>query len=319
MTISRRLFLQGGAALPLALAAGPAIARAAPGRTGFAQVPGGRIWWRMDGSGPKTPLLLLHGGPGTGHDYLEPLAALATQRPVIFYDQLGCGRSDRPDDPSLWTPARFVKEIDALRAALGLDRILLYGHSWGGWLAQDYMRQSPGAASVDALVLASTSASAAQFTAGAARLLAALPDGMDATRHRLEAAGQTDTPAYQAIVQAFYDRHLVHLDPLPAYAQRAFANLASSRTYPAMNGPNEFTVTGTLRGWDAEAALGRIKVPTLVLSGELDEFTPDCHETLHRGIAGSRLVVLSQARHLAMVERPAAYVAVLRDFLAPFA
>ncbi|WP_299656882.1 alpha/beta fold hydrolase [uncultured Jannaschia sp.] len=127
------LALGGGALLATAL---PRAAVASPplrsDREGFADVSGGRVWWRISGSGSRTPLLLLHGGPGAGHDYLEPLASLAVDRPIIFYDQLGCGRSDKPDDPSLWRMERFVAEIDALRRALNLERVGLYGHSWGG-------------------------------------------------------------------------------------------------------------------------------------------------------------------------------------------
>jgi len=88
-------------------------------------VPGGRVWWRQIGSGSGTPLLVLHGGPGAGHDYLEPLTTLAAERPVIFYDQLGCGRSDKPDQPKLWQVERFVREVDALRRTLNVDRMIL--------------------------------------------------------------------------------------------------------------------------------------------------------------------------------------------------
>jgi proline-specific peptidase len=95
---------------------------------------GYQVWYRRNGSG-GVPLLILHGGPGAGHDYLEPLEALGSARPVIFYDQLGCGRSERPDDPSRWTIKRFVAEIDAVRRALDLEKIHLLGQSWGGWLA----------------------------------------------------------------------------------------------------------------------------------------------------------------------------------------
>ncbi len=314
----RREFLTVGSGALLSVA-WPRAAFAVPGSTnsreGFADVPGGRVWWRTTGSGSRPPLLLLHGGPGAGHDYLESLAALASDRMVIFYDQLGCGRSDKPDDTSLWRVDRFVEEIDALRRALNIDRMALYGHSWGGWLAQEYMRSSAGAKSVDRLILASTSASVAEFVSGAQRLLAALPDGMDARRRQLESSGKMDSPEYRAIVEAFYDRHLVHVDQPPARLTRTFDNLGSSRTYPVMNGPNEFKVTGTLKDWDARSALADIRIPTLVLTSEWDEVTLDCHQRLHQAIPGSKLAVLPQARHLAMIERPEAYNIIIRDFL----
>src|SRR5258708_34307099 len=160
MKLSKRdVVLAGlGAITYLASQSGEAAtASAHPAGGGCAPFVGGRVWWRVGGSGPRTPLLLLHGGPGAGHDYLEPLSALADERPVIFYDQLGCGRSDRPDDASMWHIEHF-EEIDALRQALRLHHVVLYSHSWGGWLAQEYLARCGGATHVDALILASTSA-----------------------------------------------------------------------------------------------------------------------------------------------------------------
>ncbi len=139
---------------------------------GFVRVDGYLVWYRRTGEG-GVPLLILHGGPGAGHDYLEPLGALAEDREVVFYGQLGCGRSDKPDDASLWRIERFVSEVDAIRAALGLERIHLLGQYWGGWLAIEYMLSHP--LGVVGLVLASTSASIPQFVAEAERLKAALP------------------------------------------------------------------------------------------------------------------------------------------------
>jgi proline-specific peptidase len=135
-------------------------------------VDGYQVWYRCVGRG-GIPLLLLHGGPGAGHDYLESLEALAADRLLVFYDQLECGRSDQPDDRSLWRLERFVAEVDTVRRALHLEQIHLLGQSWGGWLAIEYLlTHPPGVVSV---VLASTSASIPQFVAEAARLKAALP------------------------------------------------------------------------------------------------------------------------------------------------
>ena len=123
---------------------------------GYVEVEGGRVWYRRLGEGDALPVLLLHGGPGAAHDYMLPLAErLSEHRPAIVYDQLGCGRADRPDDTSLWTVDRSVTEVDQVRAALGLDRCHLLGQSWGGWLAIDYMCREPSG--IDRLVLARTS------------------------------------------------------------------------------------------------------------------------------------------------------------------
>ena len=282
---------------------------------GYAVVPGGKVWWRKVGSGSRTALLTLHGGPGAGHDYLTPLEALANQRPVVLYDQLGCGRSDKPDDPTLWHIDRFCDEIDSLRSQLGLEKVILYGHSWGGWLALEYLARRGAHAAVHGLVLASTSASMKQFVNGADRLLRAMPGGVAMRLKALKAEGKTDSDEYARLVGRFYDAYLINMANPPAFSGASAHNIETSRTYPIMNGPNEFTVTGNLRDWNQAASLAHIRIPTLVLTSTLDEFSLDCAETLHRGIRGSKLVVLRSARHLAMVEQPNAYVAVLRSFL----
>jgi len=138
---------------------------------GRLDVPGGSVWYRRLGEGDATPVLMLHGGPGAGSDYIAPFGeALAADRPVVLWDQLGCGRSDAPDDPSLWTLDRFVAEVDAVRDGLGLEHMHLLGQSWGGWLAIEYMCRRPEG--IVALVLASTSASIPQFMAEARTLAA---------------------------------------------------------------------------------------------------------------------------------------------------
>lgn len=287
----------------------PAVAQ------GMAQVPGGKVWWRKVGEGDKAPLLTLHGGPGTGHDYLEPLAALADQRPVIFYDQLGCGRSDKPADNSLWTIDHFAAEIDALREALKLDRVCILGHSWGGFLAVDYMtdRAPKG---VEALILASGSASTPQATRGILGLVDAMPNGAGARIHALEKAGQMQSPEYQDLVGQFYAMHLFRGDMNNPLFQATIKNLGSTPVYPVMNGPNEFTITGTIKDWDRTAQLGKINCPTLITTGEFDEVTLDCAQTLNQGIKGSRLEVLKGASHLYTLEQPDAYNALVRGFLA---
>ena len=110
---------------------------------GFVQTPGGRVWYRIVGSGSRTPLLVLHGGPGVPSTYLKPLAALADERPVVFYDQLGAGKSDHPKDSTLWTVDHYVSELARVREALGLREVHLYGHSWGTVLATEYALTKP--------------------------------------------------------------------------------------------------------------------------------------------------------------------------------
>jgi len=291
-----------------ASAAGPATAE------GYADVPGGKVWWKRVGAGPKTPILTLHGGPGAGHNYLLPLGALAADRPVIFYDQLGCGKADSPGDESLYTIQRSVDEVDAVRHALGLKRIVLYGHSWGSVLAIEYLCQGRGAG-VERLVLGGALASVPQTVAGMQRLIAAMPDGAGARIHALEAAGKTDTAEYNALVQKFYELHVCRRLPWPPEVNETIDIVGKSIAYRVMNGPNEFTIVGVIKDWDRRADLSRIRMPTLITTGAFDEVTLDCHETIHRGVRGSHLVVMPGCSHLTMNEQPEAYVRLVDGFL----
>src|SRR5215475_7331243 len=163
---------------------------------GYVNVQGGRIWYRIAGSGTRTPLLLLHGGPGAPSYYLNPLAALADERPVIFYDQLGAGRSDKPTDVTLWRVERFVEELRRLRTALSLDQVHLLGHSWGTMLAVDYMLTKP--VGVRSLILASPALSISRWIQDAETLKRTLPESVQAVIAKHESAGTFDSPEYQA-------------------------------------------------------------------------------------------------------------------------
>ncbi len=271
------------------------------------------VWYRVVGDGDGVPLLVLHGGPGAGHDYLESLADLAVDRPVVFYDQLGCGRSDQPDDPSRWVIDRFTREVDTVRESLGLDRVHLLGHSWGGWLALEYLTTSPrGIASV---VLASTSASITEFAAECTALRASLPDDVQEVLARHDSIGDFESEEYQDAVGEFYARHLCRLEDWPESVMRTISNLEGNQVYLTMNGPNEFTTIGNLKDWDRSGSLPEIGVPTLVTCGRFDELGPNCAATLDAGIPDSRMVVFEHSAHLAHVEEREAFMQVVGNFL----
>jgi proline-specific peptidase len=278
---------------------------------------GHQVWYRIVGGGEepgRLPVLLLHGGPGATHDYLESLEALVeTGRRAIFYDQLGCGRSDLPDDPSLYTVELFVDEVDVVRSELGLDRIHLFGNSWGGMLAMEYaVTQPDGLAS---LVLASSPASIPQWVAETGRLRSLLPEDVQETLDRHESAGTTDSQEYEDACLVFYKRHVCRLDEWPDYVLRSFDFLQHhGLVYRTMNGPSEFHVTGTLRDWDVTGRLGEIRVPALVVSGEHDEATPAINRTVSEGIPGARSVILPGCSHMAHVEDPEGYIRLLDTF-----
>jgi len=280
---------------------------------------GYETWCRIVGDGErpgKLPVLCLHGGPGGTHDYLEPLEAIAdTGRRAVFYDQLGCGRSDLPDDPSLYTVELFVDEVATVRRALGLDRVHLFGNSWGGMLAMEYaLTQPDGLAS---LVLASSPASIPQWVEETARLRTLLPTDVQETLTRHEEAGTTSDPEYEEACRVFYRRHVCRTAPWPDCVERSFAFIAEhGLVYQTMNGPSEFHVTGTLREWSIVERLGEVRVPTLVVTGEHDEATPAINRTVSEGIPGARSVIYEGASHMAHVEDTEGYVRLLDGFFA---
>lgn len=278
---------------------------------GFVEVPGGRVWYRIVGEG-GIPLLCLHGGPGFTHYYLEPLEDLAGQRRVVFYDQLGCGRSDRPGDPSLWTVDRFVDEVVAVRDALGLEDLHLFGSSWGGMLAMQYVVDRTPA--LHSLTLCGSPASIPRWISECAELLTLQPLQTRETIRRHEEAGHTSCPEYQSAILGFYKQHVCRMDPWPEGLERSFAE-AGYDVYETMNGPSEFTVVGTLKDWDLTARLGEIEVPTLLVGGEHDECRPAHLEDMQRRIPGSRVEIIADASHLCFAEQRDEFMRIMRDFL----
>ena len=283
-----------------------------PATEGYLAVPGGRVWYRSVGQG-GTPLLCLHGGPGFTHYYLEPLEALADRRQVIFYDQLGCGRSDRPDDTSLWTVDRFVEELAQVREALGLADLHLLGSSWGGMLAMQYVldRQPE----LRSLILCGSPASMIRWVADCTELLAAEPADVRDVIRRHEADDCTACPEYQAAILGFYRKHVCRMRPWPAGLERSFAE-AGYQVYNTMNGPSEFTVTGTLRSWDIMSRLDEITVPTLLVGGRFDECTPGHLAEMAGCIPDARLEIIEDASHLCFAEQPGVFNLLVNAFLA---
>jgi L-proline amide hydrolase len=283
---------------------------------------GHRTWYRVAGdieTAGVAPLVVVHGGPGAPSYYLSSLAELAgTGRPVVLYDQLGCGRSDRVNDaPSdFWTIELFHRELTVLLDGLGIaDGYHVYGQSWGGMLALEHaLTHPPG---LKSMVLANTLASTAVWVSEAKRLVADLPQDVQDTLERHESAGTTDSDEYTEAMLVFYGRHLCRIDPFPDDLMQTFMSLMEDpRVYNSMWGPSEFTCTGSLGTWDVTARLGEIDVPTLILSGRHDEATPVVVEPLHAGITGSEWVVLENSSHSSHVEEKDLTHRLVAEFLA---
>ena len=283
---------------------------------GFVPFRGHRTWYEVHGDldAGTPPLVALHGGPGAPHDYLGDLALLADDGiPVVFYDQLGCGASDRPDDDALWIFDTFVDELVALRRHLGLDRLHLLGHSWGGWLALESVLRPEFQQGLVSLILASTCPSMPKFGIMTRALKALLPIDVQETLDRHEAAGTTASEDYQAASWAYFSRFVIRRDPLPDHVARSFGAL-NERIYQLMQGP-EWNVTGNIRHWDVTDRLDEIRVPTLVTSGRYDEMTPALVAPMVEGIPGADWVMFEHSAHVAMAEEPERYRQVAGDFI----
>ena len=267
------------------------------------------------GDGPGLPLLAIHGGPGMAHDYLDPLEDLADRRTVVFWDQLGCGRSDRPEDPTLWSVGRSVAEVEAVREAVGLEEFHLFGNSWGGWLALQYVldRRPKGLVS---LTLSSSPPSVPRTVRDMTELKRRLPEDVQAVIEDHERREAFDCPEYVAAIMVFYKRHLCRLERWPPGVEYALGAGFGGEIYRTMWGPAEFgPVTEVLRDWDVTKRLAEIEVPTLITGGRHDEMWPEHLAVERDGIRGSELVIFEDSSHRAFVEEREAYMAVMNRFL----
>jgi proline iminopeptidase len=267
-------------------------------------------------------VLLLHGGPGATHEYLEAFDSWLPAAGVeyYYYDQLGSGHSDRPEDESLWDLDRFVDEVEQVRTALGLDRgdFVLYGQSWGGILAIEYALRH--LQHLRGLIISNMMSSVPAYNAYAGQVLMPQMDqGKLAEIMHLEVSGDIDNPRY---MQLLNERHYVHhilrmpLEEWPDPVQRGLAHI-NPVIYRRMQGPSELGIgtEATLGRWDRSKDLGRIDVPTLVIGAEHDTMDPDHMRWMAERLPNGRYVHCSRGSHLAMYDDQATYFAGLVDFL----
>ena len=280
---------------------------------GYVKILGFNLFYRTYGRPTKGTVLCLHGGPGATHDYLLSLEDLAQfGYRVVLIDQLGCGKSDRPRGTGLYTIAHNVEEVEGVRRALRLGTVHLMGSSYGGALAiataLKYQRN------LRSLIVTGGLASVPLTVREMRRLVNRLPPKVQETIAKYEALEDYRNPKYLAAVDVFYRRYVCRLPVWPREVTYSFEHL-SGPVYFTMNGPNEFTIIGTIKDWDVTDQLPTIHVPTLITVGRYDEVTPRVAESIHRGITGSKLVRFEKSAHLAMWEERSHYIEVLRNFL----
>ncbi len=248
------------------------------------------------------------------HDYILPLADLAKYGyRVVFYDQLGCGKSELPKNVILFTIERALEEVEAFRRAMKLGRMHLMGSSYGGMLAIAYALKYQR--NLKSLITTGGLASVPLTVAEMNRMVRQLPKDVQAVLRKHEEEGDFENPEYQNAVMIFYKRYLCRLEKWPRELTYTLQHF-SRPVYYTMNGPNEFTIIGNIRYWDVTRELPRIRVPTLVTGGRYDEVSPKVAASIHKRIKGSQLVTFEKSSHLPMWEERAAYMKTLREFLA---
>ena len=273
--------------------------------------PQGRTWYKVTGGGPATPAIIVHGGPGYPSYYLKAYEALADERPVVRYDQIGGGKSDPVRDTTLWTIPQFVDELDRLRARLGYDKVHLVGLSWGSMLSYAYYQAHPGR--VASLTLAGAPLDIPAVARHARELLKTLPDSVQRVIAAREAEGNYAAPDYQHAMELFYGKY-VWLRPDPVELDSTLGQ-ANESVYNHMQGPSEFTITGTFKDWDATPTLKDVKVPVLYTVGEFDEMDPRLVKRYADLTPGATYAVIPDAAHITTWDNPDSTLSATRAFL----
>lgn len=275
-------------------------------RSGYMIWKHGRTWFRVIGdlNSPRIPLVVLHGGPGSAHNNVLTIAKLlsATGRPVIVYDQIGCGKSTplRSKPAEFWTIELFEEELSKVIKHLMIEkRYILAGASWGGMLAMNYSIKRPKG--LKGLIIANSLPSSRMWVRETRKLVAKLPTKHRNAIYKYEKLGKYSSKEYLAANTEFANRHIRQIPPLiDNEPKREFGK----HVYEAMWGPTEFTVRGSLKDWTVEKELHRIKVPTFFINGENDEATPAMQRFMKARVQGSEYYCIKGAAHYAFIEAP---------------
>lgn len=284
-----------------------------------------KTWYQIHGPHPSTtttrPLLLLHGGPGIPHNYLLPIADLASTHsvPIIFYDQIGCGRSthlpEKKHDTDFWTVDLFLRELDNLLTHLNIkENYDLLGQSWGGMLGACHAIRQPSG--LKNLIIANSPADMGSWLEAANRLRSQLPEDVQEVLKRCERDGNEASDEYEEAMMVFYERHVCRVKPFPEDLEESFRQLKEDNTvYLTMNGPSEFNVTGSLKTFDIRKEVHKIKVPTLLLNGRYDEAQDEVVEPYFQEIEKVKWFRFAESSHTPQLEEREQFMKVVAHFL----
>jgi len=264
-------------------------------KDGFIKVTGGNVWYKIVGKEKGIPIIALHGGPGYPHNYLQPLEDLSKERQVIFYDQLGCGNSDKPNDKRLWTVERFVKELGQIIIALKLKEYHLLGQSWGTALAISFALTKPSG--LKGIILASPFLSTRIWERDAKKRIQQLPANTQKVLLKYAAVDAMETTEFKKASDEYYKQFVYRIDPLPESIKKANEKM-SKIIYNQMWGPSEFAPTGSLKNFDLTNRLAEINVPVLIISGRFDETTPESAEYFKSKFKNAIVVIMENSAHM---------------------
>lgn len=275
---------------------------------------GYHLWTRSIGHGP-IKLLLVHGGPGMTHEYFESFedALDPDKYEFFYYDQLGSYFSDQPDDERLWTLPRFTDELEEVREQLGLDQFVVLGQSWGGMVAIEYALKY--GQHLKGLIVSNMVDNIADYADYIGKLRERELSSEDvATMKGYEAKSDFDAPEYVALCMKLYESCICRKTPWPDAVQRTFAHL-NEQVYVTLQGPNEFTITGSMGSWDVRDRLGDIDVPTLLLGAVHDSMNPDTIRSMAERIPAATAHICPEGSHFSMWDDADDYFAALEEFL----
>ncbi|MCV2484718.1 proline iminopeptidase-family hydrolase [Flavobacterium sp. SH_e] len=279
-----------------------------------------KVWTKRIGNNPRIKLLLLNGGPGTTHEYFECMESFLPQEGIefIYYDQLGTGNSDNPNDPAFWDLNRYVEEVEQVRQALGLDQSNFYllGHSWGGILASQYALKYQH--HLKGLIISNMMMSAIAYDKYADEVLAKQmdPDVLAKIRE-IEKNKDFENPQYMELLMPnFYAKHILRLDPnkWPEPVNRSFSKINQS-LYVTMQGPSEFGLSGKLEKWDIKKELPKLVVPTLSIGARYDTMDPEHMKWIASQVKNGTYLYCPNGSHMCMYDDQDIYMNGLIKFL----
>ena len=279
---------------------------------GFINVKGGKIWYKIKGSGSKTPIVLLHGGPGYPSYYLNPLLELSKDRPVLIFDQLGCGRSDRITDTSLMTIDNYIDQLHKILDTLNISEFYLYGHSWGTMLGMDYYFKYPKG--IKGLIFNSPCTDAKLWVKDADILISNLPDSIQLYLRESINNECSDSTKMGRAISVFYNTYYTRKQPI-SEDEITSGQEFGYNVYEYMWGKEDYVVTGTLKGYDRTDRLNEIKIPTIYITGEYDAARPNTVDYYHSLTPNSSFVIIKDSGHSTMHDKPEENIKAIQNFL----